>query len=260
MSKKAIVLVHFGTSYPSAIEKALDPFLADADAKFPGIDIYEAYSSSFIRKALMRKHGIPKQSLMEVLEELAASSYDEVYVQPTVLMMGLEYEKISSVVNTYKTKFDKIKLCRPMIYTSDDYMKLIEALVFEYEITEDPEKAYVFMGHGSAHPSEAIYAALDHRFKHAGFSNVYVTAIEGYPDLDVILPDLRAQGPKEVIVMPLLIVAGEHAINDMVGPGDDSLKSRLLAEGYGVTAIVRGLGEISSVRTLIFEHILEEIN
>lgn len=255
MSKTAVVITHFGTTHPDTIRKSLDPFVKDAETEFAGCDVFEAYSSKFIRSALERKHGIVKKSLEEVLGELAGEKYGEVYVQPTVLMMGLEYDKLTRTVHEFEGSFEKICLGKPLINDREDYQTLMSALDMEYDIRFNPRDVFVFMGHGANHPGEAIYAALDYRFKHEGYRNAFVATVEGYPSLDTVLPEVIAFDPEVVYIVPLMIVAGDHAKNDMAGDDDESWKSRLEAKGFEVIPIVKGLGEIPVIRKMILGHV-----
>lgn len=255
MNKDAIVIVHFGTTHRDTIKKALDPFVRDAMASFDNYDVFEAYSSRFIRSALERRHGIVKKSLEEVLDELAEKEYQRVIVQPTVLMMGLEYEKLSAIVGSCAGRFDRLVLGKPLVNSREDYCALLMALDMEYGIRQDACDAFLFMGHGSNHPGEAIYAAIDYRMKHAGMKNAFVATVEGYPSLDDVIPDMMMYEPEVIYMIPLMVVAGDHARNDMAGDDKDSWKSRLEAAGFEVVPIVKGLGEIPAVRAIVLRHI-----
>lgn len=252
---RAIVIVHFGTTHQDAIRKALDPFVNDVRNAFCDYEVTEVYSSGFIRKALARKHGITKPSLEEVLDRLSEEGCEEVIVQPTVLMMGIEYDRISKTIEQYQSRFSSIVLGRPLISSRADYDTIIEILDCEYDIRKNPGDAFLFMGHGSEHPGEAIFAAMDYRMKHDGMRNAYVGTVEGYPSLEVVLPDVILADPEVVYIIPMLIVAGDHAVNDMAGDDEASWKSRIEAAGYDVVPVIKGLGEIPGIRNMVIDHI-----
>ena len=115
------------------------------------------------------------------------------------------------------------------------------------------------MGHGTGHFADAAYAALDYRFKAMGYSRVFVGTVEGYPELMDILPVLKQSGCKKVRLMPFMIVAGDHAINDMAGDDEDAWKNILKSEGFDVECVLKGLGEIEGIRQMYIQHLKREI-
>ena len=115
------------------------------------------------------------------------------------------------------------------------------------------------MGHGTGHFADAAYSALDYRFKALGYKQVFVGTVEGYPELSDVLKQVKAYGPKKVILLPLMVVAGDHAVNDMAGDSEDSWKSVFEKEGYEVECVMKGLGEFPEIRDIYINHAMAAV-
>ena len=121
------------------------------------------------------------------------------------------------------------------------------------------DTAVVFMGHGSDHHVNSVYAALDYRFKERGLDNVFVGTVEAYPDFDTVLKELKKHNYKKVVLTPLMLVAGDHAKNDMAGDDEEAWNTLLKNEGYQVAVVLKGMGEYEGIRNIYIRHILEVI-
>jgi sirohydrochlorin cobaltochelatase len=192
----------------------------------------------------------PEEALARMYEE----GFSEVIVQPLHLLPGEEFhEKILKNVAPYQDAFEKTAVGLPLLSHVDDYRSVAEALDRQIPALASGE-AVVFMGHGTHHPANAAYALLqrvfdDHRF------GIYVGTVEGYPALDEVISLLERDRIRKVILMPLMVVAGDHASNDMAGDGEDSWKTILLARGYEVDIYLHGMGENAGIQELYVQHI-----
>ena len=254
--KRAILVVSFGTSHETTREKTIGAIERDIAAAYPDYEIRRAFTSGMILKALAKRN-VKIDNVTEAMERLVNEGFQEVFVQPTHVIPGDEYDKMVLEVSNFSDQI-KILIGTPLLYDTVDYLAVIKAIMEEVPKLSG-ETALVLMGHGSEHPINAAYAAMDYRFKEEGYSNVFVGTVEGYPDLEVVLKQVRNFEPKKVILLPLMVVAGDHAVNDMAGDEDDSWKTAFQQEGYEVECLLRGLGEFQAIREIYLSHIKKEM-
>ena len=251
--KKALLVISFGTSYKDTREKTIvvsENALAEA---FPDYDLKRAFTSNIIIKVLKDRDGIEVNNVTEAIEEIYAEGYGEVLVQPLHVINGAEYHDLKNELAPYADKFAKFSLGSPLLTHSADYVSMVEAVAAQLPALGEKE-AVVFMGHGTHHHANAAYGALDYTLKLNGYPNVYVGTVEGSPTLDDVMQHLDADGIEKVTLMPLMVVAGDHAQNDMAGDEDDSWKVILKAAGYEVDTLLVGLGEMEGIHQMYIEH------
>ncbi len=252
-SKRAMLVVSFGTSYADTREVTIEATEKAFVEAYPDYDVRRAFTAQIIIDVLEERDGIEVDNITEALERLKSEKYSEVIIQPTLVMNGAEYEEIMAAVDEYEEAFDKLVVGNALLTSHEDYERVIEAVKPQIgEVAED--EAVIFMGHGTHHYADATYAALDMRFKNGGMDNVYMATVEGYPLLEDVLPQLEAKGIKKITLMPFMLVAGDHANNDMAGDEEDSWKIMLKKEGYAVDTYLHGLGELKEVQELFVEH------
>ena len=192
--------------------------------------------------------------------------YTEVIVQPLHMEAGDEYEKVSRIVEQYATNksFSKISLGRPILYyvgqegKTDDYLAAIQAMQTQLPKLGKGE-AVAFMGHGGVNPSNVAYAVLQMKLQDAGINNVFVFTVEGYPTVENLMNKLKEKKFKKVTLMPFMVVAGDHANNDMAGDEKDSFKSQLLQAGFKVDTYLHGLGENTGIQDIYVQHVKDVI-
>ncbi len=251
--KKCLLVTSFGTTYPEidkACIAATEKRIADG---FPGYEVRRAYTSEIVRKILRERDGLQVDNLRIALKKLRDDSFREVIIQPLHIIPGEEYhEKILKVVAEFRNDFERIAVGNPLLTTVNDYAKTIEALKTQLP-DHCSDQAVVLMGHGSDHPSNAGYACLQLMLMDV-LPQVYVGTVEGYPALEHILPKLKAARCKKVVLMPFMLVAGDHAHHDLAGNGDNSWKSVLEKEGYQVEVYFHGLGENPAFREIYLQH------
>ncbi|WFD09886.1 sirohydrochlorin cobaltochelatase [Tepidibacter hydrothermalis] len=254
-NKKAILVVSFGTSYADTRKVTIEACEEKLDKAFPDYEMRRAFTSNIIIKKLKERDGIEVDEPTQALEKLKAEGFSEVVVQSLHVMNGAEYDDLTAVVNQYKDDFDKIKMGSPLLTSVQDYKDLVEALKVQIGELEENE-AVVFMGHGTHHYANATYSCLDYMFEDMGV-NAYVGTVEGYPTLDNVINKLKKNNIEKVKLMPLMVVAGDHANNDMAGDEEDSWKSVLKKEGFVVETYLHGLGENEKVQDMYVNHAKE---
>ncbi|WDV44788.1 sirohydrochlorin cobaltochelatase [Clostridiaceae bacterium M8S5] len=257
-SKRAVLVISFGTSHNETRKLTIEATENKIAKAFPGYDLKRAFTSEFIIKKLKKRDNLEIDNVKEALDKLVKNGYSEVIIQPLHIMNGSEYHDTLKIVGEYKDKFKKVNFGNPLLTSPDDYINLVDALSTEMPNLKENE-ALFFMGHGTHHFSNSAYACLDYTFKYKGHENVYVGTVEGFPTLDTILKITKNKGYKKVYLMPLMLVAGDHATNDMAGKDDDSWRSILESKGYAVEPILKGLGQIESVQELYVNHLKESL-
>lgn len=262
--KKAILVVSFGTSYEETRRLTIDSIEAHIGKSFPNYEIRRAFTSHMIIKILKQRDGIYVDTPEEALEKLAGEGYKEIIVQSLHIMPGEEFEYVNKVVKSFEGKgvFEKIVLGRPILYFKgndeclpDDYSLTVEALKFQLPETG----AAVLMGHGTPHPANACYSCIQQVFRDKDINNVYLGTVEGYPTLENVINNLRKDLIREVTLMPFMIVAGDHCMNDMASEEEDSWRSILESEGFKVNLYLHGIGENPKIRDIFRQHVEDTI-
>jgi sirohydrochlorin cobaltochelatase len=251
---KAILVVSFGTSYEETRKLNIEAIEQDITDAFPGYQIYRAWTSKMILAKIKARDHIHIDTVKEAMERMAADGMQEILVQPTHVTNGIENDLMKEDVLSFKDRFTSIRIGSPLLTTEEDKRAVIRAVADEWNSLSD-DTALVFMGHGAAHYANSIYAAMDYTFKDLGYRNIFIGTVEAYPDLDAILRNIKASDFKKIALAPFMIVAGDHATNDLAGDEPDSWKSRFEAEGYPVQTVLKGLGEYPAVRRLFVSHL-----
>ena len=253
-SRKGLLAVSFGTSVNETRRKTIDAIENDMREAFPDYKLYRAWTSGMIIKKLKKRDKLQIDTVKEAVERMLAEGITEVIVQPTHVINGIENDQMIADVLAYRERFSDIRFGTPLLTSEEDSAAVIRAVMEEFgEISKDT--ALVFMGHGTTHYANSIYAALDYKFKDMGYSNVFLGTVEAYPSMETLKKLVRAHGAKRVILAPFMVVAGDHAMNDMSGEDEDSWRSRFEAEGFQVECVLKGLGEYRGVRKLYMDHI-----
>ena len=253
-TKKAILAVSFGTSHEDTRKVTIDAIEDSMRQAFPEYPVYRAWTSKMIIRKLKNRDNIIVPTVKEAMEQMAADGITDVLVQPTHVINGIENDRMKEDALSFRDSFHSISLGDPLLTTEDDSHKVIAAIAREFShITKD--QALVFMGHGTTHFANSIYAALDYTFKDKGYHNFFLGTVEAYPSMESLKKMVKAYRPKEVVLAPFMIVAGDHAKNDMAGDDPESWYSQFKDEGYEVKTVLKGLGEYEGIRSLFIDHI-----
>lgn len=249
--KKAILAVSFGTSYPDTLRKtiaATEQALAEA---FPGWEVRRAFTSGMIIRKLKERDGVEIENVSQAMDRLEQEGYTHVAVQSTHVMHGEEYEKMLSQLEPYRLRM-QISVGMPLLHSEGDYTSVAQALL-NWLPPLDADEALVLMGHGTTHFANSAYAQMEHMLQGL-CDRVYLATVEGYPALDSVERQLAKRPEiRRLMLAPFMLVAGDHAQNDMSGD-EDSWAEQLKNAGYPVRCILKGLGECPAIRALFVEH------
>lgn len=257
-NKQAMLVVSFGTSYQDTREKTLDATELAFAEEFASYDMYRAFTAQTIIDILEERDGIDVHNVEEALDQLKKERYGKVVVQSLHVMNGAEYDDMMAIIEDYRDDFTEIKVGKALLTSHEDYTETVAALSNSFEERKDNE-AIVFMGHGTHHEANAVYAALEYAFDAEGHKNVFVGTVEGFPTLDNVMAKLEENNIEKVTLMPLMIVAGDHAENDMGGDEEDAWKTVLKQNGYEVQVFMHGMGENKGIQEIFMRHAEEAI-
>ena len=179
----------------------------------------------------------------------------DVIVQPTHVLNGIENDRMEAQLQAYRGRFAHIVAGSPLLTTQRDHKCAIECVAAELAPTDG--EALVLMGHGTEHFANSVYAALDQQFKDYGYENIFLGTVEAYPDFETLLKRVEKIHPNRVLLAPFMIVAGDHALNDLAGGNRDSWKCRMEEAGYETECILTGLGEYEGIRRIFLDHVAD---
>ena len=251
----AILVVSFGTSYNESRDATIGATEQAIQTAFPQYEVRRAFTSQIIIDKLAERDGLEIDNVTQALDRAAADGIKNLVVQPTHLMNGYEYTDLKDELANYEDTFDQIVLGEPLLTSDEDFESVISAITADTASYDDGETAIVFMGHGTEADSNGVYAKLQEMLIADGFDNYYIGTVEATPSLDDIIAALEGKDYTRVVLEPLMVVAGDHANNDMAGDEDDSWKSVLTAKGYEVECILEGLGQKPAIQEIYADHV-----
>ncbi|GLI57238.1 cobalt chelatase [Propionigenium maris DSM 9537] len=249
--RKGILLVHFGTSKKTARERALDSIKNHVEEDFGGYEVREAYTSRMVIKKVYTQSGKRFLTPGEALKKMAEDGFTHVVVQATHVINGIESEHLKEEVRKVSAAFKDIRVGAPLLTSPEDYMEVADIFHRRY-----PEREVVLVGHGTPHHAGASYGMLQYILDRRGYKNILVGTVEGYPGLDEIIGELESRDVKEVVLVPLMVVAGVHAEEDIAGEWRETLEKR----GIKVEVSMEGMGEIAEIQHLLIHHIEDAID
>jgi sirohydrochlorin cobaltochelatase len=257
--KKVMLVVSFGTSYNDNRDLSVGGVEAALQAAYPDYEVRRAFTSQIIIDKLKDRDGLEIDNVTQAMDRLVADGIKEVVIQPTHVMSGFEYDDVVAEVTPYKDKFDSFKIGSTLLASDADYDEVISIITEETKSYDVDGTAIVFMGHGTEHEANATYAKLQEKVTTAGHKNYFIGTVEATPSLEDVIALVKASGAKKVVLLPLMIVAGDHANNDMAGDEEDSWKSAFKAAGFEVECVLKGLGQYTGIQNLIVKHVGETI-
>ena len=254
IGEKELLVVSFGTSYNDnrrltigAIENALEE-------AFPDFSVRRAFTSQIIIDHVFQRDGEGIDNVTQALDRAVENGVKTLVVQPTHLMSGYEYNDLTDELAEYADAFESIAMGVPLLDTDDDFLTVADALAEATAAFNDGETAICLMGHGTEAESNEVYAKMQTVMDKAGHENIFIGTVESTPSVEDVLAMVQAGNYKKVVLRPMMIVAGDHANNDMAGDEPDSWKSIFEAAGYEVTCVVEGLGSLGEIQSLIVQH------
>lgn len=277
-----ILVVSFGTSFNDsrvADIKGIEDALQEA---YPDWSVRRAFTAQIIINHIQARDGEYIDNMDQALERAVKNGVKNLVVQPTHLMHGAEYDELMEAVDAYKDQFESVQVAEPLLgevgadaaAINADKESVAKAITEEsvktagYDSLDEAGKdgvAFVFMGHGTSHTAKVSYSQMQTQMKELGYENVYIGTVEGEPEetsCEAVLEAVEQAGYKKVILRPLMVVAGDHANNDMAGDDEDSWKSIFAASGKfdSIDTQISGLGGIDSIQKIYVAHTKEAMN
>ena len=243
--EKAVLVTSFGTSHKDTRQKCLDSIENEVKAKYGSEKVERAYTSGVIRRIVEKKEGIHIFDQNEGLEALKNKGYDEIVTMSLHILDGIEYAKLND-------KYGKIS--KPLLVNDEDFEKVVNDE--EFNSTEGND-AIVFMGHGSESAADSTYQRLQEEYLKAGKDNIFIATVEGQVTIEDVIQKLKGRGFSKILLKPFMIVAGDHAKNDMASDDEDSWKTILQNEGYEVTPVLKGMGEYKFIHNMFMDKLQE---
>ena len=249
-----LLVVSFGTSFNDNRRLSIGAIEEAMEKAFPDLSVRRAFTRQIIIDHVKSRDGEVIDNVGEALDRAVANGVKTLVVQPTHLMDGLEYNDLVDEIAQYADAFESISIGEPLLTSDEDFQRVAEALVDATASYDDGKTAICFMGHGTEAASNAVYARMQQVLADAGCKNYFVGTVEAAPSLEDVLALVQAGDYERVVLEPMMIVAGDHANNDMAGDEEDSWKTVFENAGYEVECVVRGLGEFASIQELLVEH------
>jgi len=253
--KNGILLVAFGSTVPEA-QISFENIDRSVKKAFPGVEVYWAYTSRIII-AKMAKEGKNLSTPVEALAKMMGEKFTHVAVQALHVIPGEEFHGLAQNVRRFEGMskgIERVSVGYPLLATSEDLQRVADAMIKIIPPERKKKDAVVFMGHGTHHPADVYYAALNYHV-HKLDPNIFVATVEGWPEIDDVIKDLKKEGLDKVYLMPLMSVAGDHARNDMAGPEEKSWKSILEKEGIDCEPVLKGLAEYREFVDIWVDHL-----
>ena len=254
IGEKELLVVSFGTSFNDSRRLTIGAIESALEKAFPEYAVRRGFTSQIIIDHVAKRDGEIIDNMQEALDRAVDNGVKTLVVQPTHLMNGLEYEEMSKAIAQYSDAFEKISIGQPLLTSDEDFQAVAKAITEATADYDDGETAIVFMGHGTEAESNGVYAKMQQVLTDGGYAHYYVGTVEATPSLDDVLEAVKQGSYKRVVLRPLMVVAGDHANNDMAGNDDDSWKTTFEKEGYEVVCEVEGLGALEAVQQLYVEH------
>ena len=276
IGEKEILVVSFGTSFNDSRVQDVKSIEDALQAAFPDWSVRRAFTAQIIINHVQARDGEAIDNMEQALDRAVANGVKELVLQPTHLMHGAEYDEMMDALDAYRDKFERIAVAEPLLgevgsdatVINADKEAVAKAVVADTAAdggfadaaaAAEQGTAFVLMGHGTAHVAKVTYSQMQTQMEKLGYDNVFIGTVEGEPEetaCDAVIEAVKAAGYKNVVLRPLMVVAGDHANNDMAGDEEDSWKSMFVDAGCfdSVTAQIAGLGSIEAVRDLYVAH------
>lgn len=276
IGENEILVVSFGTSFNDsrvADIKGIEDAIQEAN---PSWSVRRAFTAQIIINHVQARDGEKIDNMDQALERAVANGVKNLVVQPTHLMHGAEYDELVEAVNNYSDKFESVKIAEPLLgevgddasVVNEDKKAVAELITAEavktagfdsLDAAKEDGTAFVFMGHGTSHTAKVSYSQMQAQMNDLGYDNVFIGTVEGEPEetsCENVIEAVKNAGFKKVVLRPLMVVAGDHANNDMAGDDEDSWQSQFIASGNfgGVESQIAGLGEIEGIQQLYVAH------
>lgn len=260
IGENELMVVSFGTSYNDSRRLTIGAIEGAIETAFPDWSVRRGFTSQIIIDHVKSRDGVSIDNVGEALKRAADNGVKNLVIQPTHLMDGLEYNDLVEEAATYSDAFEKMAIGKPLLTSDADFDTVAKAITKATAEYDDGETAICFMGHGTEAASNQVYTKMQQVLTDGGYENYYIGTVEASPTLDDVLAQVKAGDYKRVVLEPLMIVAGDHANNDMAGDEEGSWKTTFENAGYQVECLVRGLGEMEEIQQLFVEHAQDAVD
>lgn len=258
-ARPVLLVVSFGTSYNDNRDLTIGAVERAIQKAYPQYEIRRAFTSQIILDILKERDQLEIDNVKQAMERLVADGVRDVVIQPTHVMPGIEYDGVIAQIGAYRERFHSMKVGRPLLVEDRDYDTLIGALAEETAPYNTSDTAMVFMGHGTEHAANATYPKLQQKLIQAGFHNFFIGTVEAEPTVEDVLADVRKTDAKKVVLLPLMVVAGDHAHNDMAGDAEDTWRAVFANAGYETRCVLKGLGQYPAVQQMFVDHVADAL-
>jgi len=254
-----LLVVSFGTSYNDSRRLTIGGIESRLEKDFPEWSVRRGFTSQIIIDHVLRRDGEKIDNVTEALDRAIDNGVKTLLVQPTHLMHGFEFTDLVEELAEYADAFDKIIVGEPLLSSDEDFSAVADIITEATKEYDDGKTAICFMGHGTEAESNEIYARMQNVLEDKGFENYFVGTVEAEPSVEDVLEAVQQGGYERVVLRPLMIVAGDHANNDMAGDEEDSWKSVFEAAGFEVVCVVEGLGQLEGVQEIFSRHVQDAL-
>ena len=251
---RELLVVSFGTSFNDSRRLTIGGIEAALADAIPDYSVRRAFTAQIIIDHVERRDGIHIDNITEALDRAVANKVKILVVQPTHLMHGFEYDDMVAELAQRADQFDQVVVAEPLLTSDDDFDRVADILIDLLKDYDDGKTAIVYMGHGTEHDSNKVYARMQEILNTKGADNYYVGTVEAAPSVDDVLEAIRDKGYEKVVLRDMMVVCGDHANNDMAGDEEDSWKSIFTAAGYQVECVLEGLGQVPEILQIYVEH------
>lgn len=249
--KKGLIVTSFGTTYEETRIKCIESIEDRIKEEFADCLVIRAFTSRRVINKLKKRDNYLVNTPTQAMIELKENGIKDIYIQPLLIIEGVEYEKILREARDFMVKNNcNISIGKPLLSSELDYEKVVKALIHK-------DEAIVFMGHGSEHKADLSYKRLEKTIRDSGNENLFVGTVEGERSIEDVIVELKNKSIDKVLLKPFMLVAGDHAINDMASEEDDSWKVLLEKNNIQVTTELKGLGEIKGIQDIFIDHLKE---
>ena len=260
IGENELLVISFGTSFNDSRRLTIGAIEDSLEKAFPDYSVRRGFTANIVIDHIQKRDGMLIDDIDAALKRAVDNGVKKLAVQPTHLMNGLEYEELTEKIASYSDAFDKVSIGEPLLTSDDDFKRVEKAITDWTKEYDDGQTAICFMGHGTEAASNEIYQKMQDLLSADNFSNYFVGTVEAEPTVEDVISKVKEGGYKKVILEPLMVVAGDHANNDMAGDDEDSWKSLFKAEGIEVECLLRGLGENEDIRQIYIDHAQKAID
>lgn len=259
IGENELLVLSFGTSFNDSRRLTIGAIENSLESAFPDYSVRRGFSANIVIDHINRRDNILIDDIDAALKRAVDNGVKNLVIQPTHLMNGIEYNEIVDKTAAYSDAFEKVVFGAPLLTSDEDFERVEKAIVDWTSEYDDGNTAICFMGHGTEADSNYVYEKMQKLLKDNGHTNYFIGTVESSPTLDDVMNAVKSGGYKKVILEPLMVVAGDHANNDMAGD-EDSWKTAFEDEGFEVECLLRGLGENEAIRQIYVDHAQVAIN